>query len=82
MRVIKELLVLAVIVLVFAYAARRLEGVDAGHMTAGVPPLMQSLRQMLGWEDGNPKSAPGRNPSKTSEPSKTTEPTKPAGPAN
>lgn len=51
MRVLKEVLVLAVIVLAFAYAARRLEGVDAGEITAGVPPLMQTFKQMLGWDD-------------------------------
>lgn len=77
MRVLKEVLVLAVIVLVFAYAARRLEGVDAGHMTAGVPPLMQSIRQMLGWEDGKRERAP-----EPKERSKLNEPSKPAAPAN
>ncbi|BAQ17774.1 hypothetical protein [Methyloceanibacter caenitepidi] len=55
MRILKEVLVLAVIVLVFAYAARRLEGVDAGEISAGVPPLMQSFRRMLGWDDGRPE---------------------------
>lgn len=51
MRIFKEVLVLAVIVLVFAYAARQLEGVDAGELDSGVPPLMQSLKQFLGIEE-------------------------------
>ncbi|WP_108683423.1 hypothetical protein [Methyloceanibacter sp. wino2] len=77
MRVLKEVLVLAVIVLVFAYAARRLEGVDAGEINAGVPPLMQSVKQMLGWDDG-----PREKASKHAAPAKSTEPSKPAAPSN
>ena len=48
MRVLKEVLVLAVIVVVLAYAARQLEGMDAGRLDAGVPSLMQSLKDFLG----------------------------------
>ena len=61
MRVLKEVFVLALIVLVLAYAARQLEGVDAGRMTAGVPPLMDTFKQMLGWEDKRHERAPDRH---------------------
>ena len=57
MRVLKEVLVLAVIVVVLAYAARQLEGLDAGRLDAGVPSLMQSLKDFLDPESPE-KSAP------------------------
>lgn len=47
MRVLKEVLVLAVVVVVLAYAARQLEGMGAGRLDAGVLSLMQSLKDFL-----------------------------------
>lgn len=61
MRVLKEVLVLAIIVLVFAFAARQLEGVDAGKMDSGVPPLLKSLKQGLGWGQDGGGTAPARD---------------------
>ncbi len=58
MRVLKEVLVLAAIVGVLAYAARQLEGLDAGRLDAGVPSLMQSLEQLWGSEDSAEKKKP------------------------
>jgi hypothetical protein len=58
MRVLKEVLVLAVLVLVLAYAARQLEDVNAGRMESGVPPLMESLKKLLGWYDSKGGTAP------------------------
>ena len=53
MRVLKEVLVLAIIVLVFAYAARQLKGLDAGELETGVPPFTKVLKQQFGSdEDG------------------------------
>jgi hypothetical protein len=57
MRVLKEVLVLAAIVVVLAYAARQVEGLDAGRLDAGVPSLMQTLKDLLG-SDSAEKSAP------------------------
>jgi hypothetical protein len=57
MRVLKEVLVLAAIVVVLAYAARQVEGLDVGTLDAGVPSLMQSLKDLLG-SDSAKKSAP------------------------
>ena len=51
MRLLKEVLVLAAVVVVLAYAARQLEGVDAGRLDADVPSLMQSLKQLWGSDD-------------------------------
>ena len=58
MRVLREVLVMAVIVLVLVYAARQLEGVNAGRAESGVPPLMESLKKLLGWEDSKRGTAP------------------------
>ncbi len=58
MRVLKEVLVLAIIVLVFAFAARQLEGVDAGKMDSGVPPLLKLLKQSLGWDENGRGTTP------------------------
>lgn len=43
MRVLKEVLVLAALVLALAYAARFLEGIDAGKIHAGVPSMAELL---------------------------------------
>ena len=43
MRILKEVLVLAIVVLGLAYAARFLEGVDAGRIHAGVPSITELL---------------------------------------
>ncbi|ODR98590.1 hypothetical protein AUC68_09295 [Methyloceanibacter methanicus] len=51
MRILKEILVLAIIVLVLAYAARQLEGLDAGEIDPRVPPLTTTLKQWLGFDD-------------------------------
>jgi len=50
MRVLKEVLVLAVIVLLLSFAARQLEGLDAGEIETGVPPLTKAIKQLLGWD--------------------------------
>jgi hypothetical protein len=49
---------MAVIVLVLVYAARQLEGINAGRAESGVPPLMESLKKLLGWEDSKRGTAP------------------------
>ena len=65
MRVLKEVLVLAVIVLVLAYAARQLEGFDAGKMETGVPPLSSIIEQLFGWVKGETgKTTPPAQPAK------------------
>jgi len=60
MRILKEILVLAVIVLVFAYAARQLEGIDAGELETGVPPLSKTLEQLFGWDEDPREARPKR----------------------
>ena len=58
MRVLREVLVLAVLVVVLVYAARQLEGVNAGRAESGVPPLMETVKKLLGWEDSKRGAAP------------------------
>lgn len=57
MGVLKEVLVLAVVVVVLAYAARQLEGMGAGRLDADVLSLMQSLKDFLG-ADSEQKNPP------------------------
>lgn len=55
MRVLKEVLVLAALVLVLAYAARFLEGIDAGRIHAGVPSMSELLSAI--WSPGGDNPA-------------------------
>ena len=55
MRVLKEVLVLAALVFALAYAARFLEGIDAGRIHAGVPSITELLSAF--WSPGGDEPA-------------------------
>ena len=52
MRYLKEVLVLAALVVALAFAARQLEGVDAGRIdAAGVPSFTEMFHRLIGSDD-------------------------------
>lgn len=68
MRVLKEVLVLAALVLLFAFAARQLEGIDAGKIESDVPPFTRALKQLLGWGDRGEKAPEAPAPERAGPP--------------